>query len=285
MIGPKKFLQVTVWPATEDNRKKIKEAVDPLFDIPVTPVPNFLCLTLVPSNQIIHPPRYYGIFKDWDGKKGYPAESIPMLYAGLDKFSADRLQEVSDELLMIKDGLLKKFPQLDLSTVKDLGKRVVEQYGEDVTDPTNMHTIFNSNKGYAGCITPVLPHPTEAGMVTPNMGCRFTVEDIPYGLIILRDVADKVGVKVPWMDFYIRWYQKWMNKVYLFDDGTLNQELIPETGAASRYGIKTGFSFFFSLFIFFLELKTNQFPFSFFLFFLLCSTVEELVAPYLPENQ
>lgn len=42
-----------------------------LFDIPCSVVPNFLCLTLTPSNQIIHPARYHGIFRDWDGKRTY----------------------------------------------------------------------------------------------------------------------------------------------------------------------------------------------------------------------
>ncbi|KAJ8540672.1 hypothetical protein ON010_g12555 [Phytophthora cinnamomi] len=47
-----------------------------LFDIPCKTVANFLNLTLTPSNQIIHPARYYAIFRDWDGKRSYTHEEL-----------------------------------------------------------------------------------------------------------------------------------------------------------------------------------------------------------------
>jgi len=51
-------------------------------------LPNFLTLTLTPSNQIIHPGRIYGVFKNWDGKTPYNEKDIPMFYENLDDFSA-----------------------------------------------------------------------------------------------------------------------------------------------------------------------------------------------------
>lgn len=59
-----------------------------MYGIPCDPMPNFLTLTLIPSNQIIHPGRVYGIFKDWDGKTPFDKESLPLLYEELDDFSA-----------------------------------------------------------------------------------------------------------------------------------------------------------------------------------------------------
>lgn len=47
-----------------------------LFDIPCDTVANFLNLTLTPSNQIIHPARYYAIFRDWDGKRTYTIDEL-----------------------------------------------------------------------------------------------------------------------------------------------------------------------------------------------------------------
>jgi hypothetical protein len=42
-------------------------------------LPDFASIVLNPANQIIHPARYWGIFKDWSGAPLNP-ESIPWLY-------------------------------------------------------------------------------------------------------------------------------------------------------------------------------------------------------------
>ena len=48
----------------------------------------------------------------------------------MDEFSATYLQGLSDELQSIKKALEKRYPKLDLTSVKDLGQRIVEQYGD-----------------------------------------------------------------------------------------------------------------------------------------------------------
>lgn len=62
-----------------------------MYFIPSVPIPNFLNMTLCPSNQIIHPGRVYGFFKDWDGKTPFAAKDMPLLYEGLDQASADEI--------------------------------------------------------------------------------------------------------------------------------------------------------------------------------------------------
>lgn len=231
MIGPKKFLQVATIPKSQGVA--VSQLCEKLFDIPTKILPNFLCLTLVPSNQIIHPARYFGIFHDWDGKKVYDPTKIPLLYEGMDKFSADLMQDLSDELQSIKKAIELKYPKVDLSLVKDLGQRVVEQYGKDVMDTSSLQKIFMTNKGYAGCKVPVKQ--VEGGVI-PNVECRFFIEDIPYGLCILRGLGDLLGIEVPSMNKFIEWYQQWMGLQYL-KDGKLNPALLDQTGAPQRYGI------------------------------------------------
>jgi len=233
MIGPKKLLCVSAIPRSENDN--IANLCTTLFDIKTKTLPNFLCLTLTPSNQIIHPARYYGIFKDWDGKKTYDPKTIPLLYEGLDEFSANRLQTLSDELQSIKVALEKKYPKLDLSEVKDLGKRIIEQYGDEVSDTSSLLKIFQSNKGYATVKTPVKQ--VEGGVI-PVVDSRFFVEDLPFGLCILRNLADMLEIKVPVVTESIEWFQQFMPKEYM-KDGKLNDDLIGETGAPKRYGITT----------------------------------------------
>lgn len=234
LIGPKKVLKLAASPIS--HAKHYSLLVASLFDIPCVEVPNFLTLTLVPSNQIIHPARYYGIFGDWDGKKVYKENEVQWgLYTGFCDKSAEWLQKLDDELQLIKKELQKRLPDVDLSMVIPIGERIVDQYGEDVKNRESLKMIFQSNAGYAGCRTPALP---KDGGFIPNTNSRLFWEDVPFGLVILHNIAEMVGVKTPSIDFLIRWHQQFMGKEYLLADGTLNPELIEGTGAPAAYGIK-----------------------------------------------
>ena len=58
---------------------------------------DFASIVLNPANQIIHPARYWGIFKDWDGKPIDEAK-IPWLYRDFDRTSAEALEGLDREL-------------------------------------------------------------------------------------------------------------------------------------------------------------------------------------------
>jgi len=47
--------------------------------------------------------------------------------------------------------------------------------------------------------------PKDGGVVL-NLNARFFHEDIPYGLIILRDIGRIAGVETPGFDKMIRWH-------------------------------------------------------------------------------
>jgi opine dehydrogenase len=92
IIGPKQTLYVTCYPLS--RMSAATALMELLFDIPCASVANFLNLTLTPSNQIIHPARYYGIFRvssispfpaldkyskvvqDWDGVRTYSTAEL-----------------------------------------------------------------------------------------------------------------------------------------------------------------------------------------------------------------
>jgi opine dehydrogenase len=93
--------------------------------------------------------------------------------------------------LQIKAALCQRFPQLDLSYVTPIGERIVSQYGEDVTDRSSLRRIFCSNTGYKGCGTPMLV--SSSGQYTPNVDTRLFWEDIPFGLCILKNLAEMLG--------------------------------------------------------------------------------------------
>ncbi len=78
-------------------------------------------------------------------------------------------------------------------------------YEGQVADTTTLKTVFNSNLGYARLPFPVVPA-EEPGMIRLNLDARFFYEDMPYGLCILKNIGQLVGVKTPHMDKQILWH-------------------------------------------------------------------------------
>jgi hypothetical protein len=58
---------------------------------------------------------------------------------------------------------------------------------------------------------------------------------LPFGLVILRDLADMLGIEVPCCTESIEWFQQFMPKEYV-KNGKLNPDLMNETGAPIKYG-------------------------------------------------
>jgi hypothetical protein len=210
--------------------------LEELYDIPTQGVPNFLSLTLTPSNQIIHPGRVYGLFKDWDGKTPY--KTIPLFYEDLDEFSAAQLLLLDNEIQSIKREINKKYPAYDLRIVIPLKDRIKVQYGDQVKDNTNIYTTFRTNQGYTTITIPSLPAP--GGGYVLNTKARIFWEDVPYGLCILHDLAKMLNLRTPAIDKMILWHQQFMDgKKFILNNGELNPELINETGTPRRYGFTT----------------------------------------------
>jgi len=213
------------------------------YFIPVVPIPGFLNLTLCPSNQIIHPGRVLGFFRNWDGKSTFDPKKMPKLYEDLDDESAHEIQVLDDEIQLIKKALLAKFPSdLQLPQVLPISERICAMYEGQISDTSSLKRIFNTNIGYSRVPFPMIPaDPKDASKgVTLNLNARFFWEDVPFGLVILKDIGRIAGVETPYLTKQIVFHQKFMPIKYV-DEKT--GEFIPgslkDTGAPSRYGITT----------------------------------------------
>jgi hypothetical protein len=108
IIGPKKHLYIATYPVNKVY--EVCQIMSLLYVIPAIVVPNFLNLTLCPSNQIIHPGRVYSFFKNWDMKKPFNKAEMPLLYEEIDDDSANEIQLLDDEIQAIKASIKDKFP-------------------------------------------------------------------------------------------------------------------------------------------------------------------------------
>ena len=65
---------------------------------------------------------------------------------------------------------------------------------------------------------------------------KFFTTDLPFGLVIYKDIAIELGVDVPIIDELIRWNQKMVGKEFMLEDGTLNGKDVAEGVYPSKYG-------------------------------------------------
>lgn len=238
IYGPKNYLCVAAHPTSRCDR--MSNLISILYSTPTVALPNFLWLTLTPSNQIIHPGRVYGYFKDWDGKTGFDPSKLPKLYAELDDASADTIQSLDDEIQAIKKEIVRRYPQIDMSPLQPIKQRISDNYKDSIKDFSTLKSVFNTNDGYSKNVFPTLPHPDGKSVVLNTKG-RFFYEDVPYGLVILKDIGDMLGVSMKNTEKIIKWHQKFMTEKYMNDDGTLIQDNLHLTGAPSKYGIKNAY--------------------------------------------
>lgn len=236
IYGPKSYLCAAAYPS--DRTDRVCNIISLLYSTPTVPIPNFLCLTLTPSNQIIHPGRVYGYFKDWDGKSGFDPKKLPKLYAELDDASADAIQSLDDEIQAIKKEIVRRYPQIDMTALHPIKKRISYNYKDSIKDFSTLKSVFNTNDGYAKNVFPTVPHP-DGKSVMLNTKSRFFSEDIPYGLVILKSIGDLLKVPMKNTEKMIIWHQRFMDDKFVDEDGNLIEESLEKSGAPAKYGIKT----------------------------------------------
>lgn len=73
-------------------------------------------------------------------------------------------------------------------------ERIISMYGDQIADKSSLKRIFNTNKGYRKVPFPMAPVDKSGEKVVLNKNARFFWEDVPYGLVILKDIGQIVGV-------------------------------------------------------------------------------------------
>ena len=231
LVGSKQSLELSTSPTSAFDI--ISPQISNLFDMKCEQVP-FISQALSTSNQILHPARYFSVFSQTSRHKlsGWGEGS---LYSKMCGPSAAVLASLDSEIMKIKEALTEEFPRIDLSSVKPCKTRILEHYSDQIEDSTTLRSLFTSAKMYRKSKFAVTPH--NRG-VKPLVEHRHFQDDIPFGLCIVKDIAERMEIKVPITDHMIRWHQDQMGKEYL--KTKLDGKDVGETGVLSRYGFKAG---------------------------------------------
>ncbi len=189
--GYRETLHVSALPnrATEN----IRNIIESIFDMKCVSLPNYLNLTLTPSNPILHTTRLRTLFEDYKPGKHYPV--IPLFYEEWSDKSSYLLFDCDDEV----QSICQAITEFDLSFVKSLKLH----YESDT--PEALTRKIRSIKGFKGLTTPSIKQ--EDGYI-PDLNSRYFTADFSYGLSIIKQIADIYEVSVPHISKTLEWYEK-----------------------------------------------------------------------------
>ena len=109
-------------------------------------------------------------------------------------------------------------------------------YPQDIADKTNLYTAIQISAVYQGLKHPVKK--SEDGKFVPDFSYLYMTEDIPYGLAVIRGIAEISGLETPNIDKVLTWCQEKMGKEYLVNSKLQGKD-VTSCRAPQRYGFTT----------------------------------------------
>ena len=168
------------------------ELIQGIFDMHTKSIPNFLNLTMTPSNPILHTTRLRTLFKDY--KPGVVYINMPLFYEEWDDASSELLIACDEEV----QEICRALPEYQLEYVKSLRAHYESPTVEAMTKK------ISSIAAFKGLTTPTVE--VEGGVI-PDLHSRYFTADFSYGLTILKQVADLAGVSTPNIVATMQWYK------------------------------------------------------------------------------
>lgn len=182
--------------------------IESIIGVKTTPLPNYLNITLTPSNPILHTTRLRNLYGDW--KEGVVYKKVPLFYENWNNETSELLIACDTEV----QQLCKTLP-FNLSYVKSLCVHYESPTAEAMTKKISGIT------GFKGLTSPTKK--VEGGYI-PDFNSRYFTADFSYGLVILIQIAEYVNIDVPNMRETLQWYHDLVGerKEYNFKDYGIN---------------------------------------------------------------
>jgi len=197
--------------------------------------PSITSISLSSPGQLIHPGVMYGRWHNWDGQ---PMKDAPLLYEGIDDFTAELMEGMSAEIMQI-DQHLCSLPHLDKRerhvSVKSLKELYVSCYSATIADASTLRKAFNTNAPFKGAVHPMKE--VQGGKV-PDFQSRYMSEDSP-NLCFSKGLAELLGVKTPVIDKVIFWCQDKLSKEFLTKDSKMAGADVKESRAPQAFCVTT----------------------------------------------
>lgn len=177
------------------------KSVAQLFSMKVEPIDNYLNITLVNSNPILHTARLYSIFKDYPSVSEY--DSIPMFYKDWDIASSRVLISMDEELFALIDVLNKFGMEVNHITP------ILKHY--DSWDEKSLTKKICSINSLRNISTPAIKKAN--GKYIPDLSSRYFASDFPFGLDIIIAFSNAFAIHISDLDKVSLWYHEIMRQI------------------------------------------------------------------------
>lgn len=236
VLGIKHEVDLAVTPGV--LMQEVARELEVLLGVTLRVISGFLALTLANTGQLIHPGIMYGLFHAWNGQP-IGEDQVPLFYGGTDRYTSGVLQGLSDDVQTVRASLQGLVPHVDLSSVEPLDAWLRRSYGGQIEDASTLQSSLNTNTAYTGLRAPVRPiEKSGQGMVEPWFTHRYLSEDVPFGLLVTRGIAELAGVDMPVVDQVLAWAQQKLGKAYLVAGRVAGRD-VTESRAPQRFGMRT----------------------------------------------
>lgn len=188
-VGYRKEMFVAALP--NSATLECRDLIEKILDIKTTALPNYLNITLTPSNPILHTTRLRILYKDYH--LGVTYQHVPLFYEDWNDETSDLLLRCDDEV----QYLCQKLDMFDLSYVKSL------RVHYDSFNSQSMTKKISSINGFKGLQSPAIK--TSHGYI-PDFNSRYFTADFSYGLTILLQIAEFIKLNLKNMKETLDWY-------------------------------------------------------------------------------
>lgn len=195
--GKRKCLFLGGINSNKEKMNYFKDFLSNLFETDCSILPNYLNVTLTPSNPILHTARLFSMFENYKETDIY--ERNFLFYEEWDNKSSENLIACDKELQKI----CKKIP-LDLKNVISLPVYYESNDAETLTKK------IISIPAFKGLSSPMVK--VENGWKL-DFNSRYFTADFPYGLKILIEVGKLFEVETPNMNKIWNWFTN-LNLIY-----------------------------------------------------------------------
>lgn len=174
------------------DMEKVAKLFSSLFSTPVRPLASYFDAALSNSNPILHPSRLYGMWHNW--KPGVYYKEKLKFYEDWDNFSSELLILCDEEFF----NVIKCYP-----CTPGALPRLLDYYESKTS--TDLTKKLRSIPAFKGIEAPMLE--TNYGFI-PDWSSRYFLEDIPFGLQIIKNLALDANIETPTIDTILDWYNK-----------------------------------------------------------------------------
>jgi len=173
------------------------EIMKSLFDMECVKLPNYLTISLTPSNPILHTARVYSLFRDYQKGQHYD-EHLPF-YRNWSDQASQILLSMNDEL----QSFCHSIPEMDLTGVTSLDKHYEIGKFYRSKERNELMTMKMKKLKFLKDAAPMKKN--EDGY-SPDYSSRYFQEDFSYGLTIIKGFCEVTKIQTPQIDIVLQWY-------------------------------------------------------------------------------